>query len=125
MRSSDPNFGSYFGGACDYQADDVTCGWPESAHPAQIHNHEQIMAWKPQDVEAMIGKSIVVESAEDPAFWSDPHRWAGEWTLLGAGTVASVDTYNRPILETFKVVFAEGGWAGVILGQPIRIRVEA
>lgn len=34
VRSSNPNFGSAFGGGCDAQVDGKTCGWPESAHPA-------------------------------------------------------------------------------------------
>jgi hypothetical protein len=35
VRGSDPHFGSVFGGGCVEQVDDVTCGWPESVHPAQ------------------------------------------------------------------------------------------
>lgn len=35
VRSADPNFGSFFGGACAEDVDGVTCGWPESVHPAQ------------------------------------------------------------------------------------------
>jgi len=34
VRSADPNFGAAFGGGCAHDDDGVTCGWPESAHPA-------------------------------------------------------------------------------------------
>lgn len=33
VRGDDPNFGSYFGGACVFPLDGVSCGWPEQEHP--------------------------------------------------------------------------------------------
>jgi hypothetical protein len=32
VRSSNPNFGAYFGGACDHRVGGTVCGWPERAH---------------------------------------------------------------------------------------------
>lgn len=32
VRSDNPNFGSAFGGSCDFQVDGLVCGWPERAH---------------------------------------------------------------------------------------------
>lgn len=45
VRSIDPHFGSAFGGACDHVQDHVTCGWPESAHPAHLGETEAVTAY--------------------------------------------------------------------------------
>lgn len=87
-----------------------------------VHNYEQIMAWKPDDLRALIGSHVSVrEPADDRAFWTDPHGYAGEWQPLASGLVVGTDYRYDSGGYSGRLVYADGGWFGWLSGQPISI----
>ncbi len=88
-----------------------------------IHNYEQLMAWKPADAAALVGKRIRLEEAADQrTYWADPHSYAGSWDVIGAGVVDHVETrMHHGRLEEVGAWFAGGGGIGWLSGQPVRL----
>lgn len=87
-----------------------------------VHNYEQIMAWKPDDLRALIGSRVAVHEAADVyAYWTNPHTYTGEWSPLGSGIVAEVDYRTDSGGYNGSLMFVGGGGTGWISGQPIRI----
>lgn len=87
-----------------------------------VHNYEQIMTWKPDDLRGLIGSHITVhEAADDRAFWKDPLAYAGRWLPLGSGVVANIDYRPDSGGYSGRLIYAEGGSSGWISGQPIRM----
>lgn len=87
-----------------------------------IHNYEQVMVWKPDDLRAMIGSHVTPHvAADDRAFWVDPHGYTGRWETLASGVVADVEYTPNSGGYAGKLVYVDGNWSGWISGQPITI----
>jgi hypothetical protein len=87
-----------------------------------VHNYEQIMAWKPEDVRALVGSHVTPRvAADDRAFWMDPHGYTGEWDLLASGVVVDIEYTSGSGGHTGRLFYADGARFGWISGQPITI----
>jgi hypothetical protein len=87
-----------------------------------VHNYEQIMAWQPSDVRALIGSHVSPRAAaDDRTFWMDPHGYIGEWEPLASGLVMDTEYTLDSAGYSGRLLYADGGWCGWISGQPIFI----
>jgi hypothetical protein len=97
---------------------------PDPDFPAvgqmRTHNIDQVMAWQPADVGELAGRWIaVVIPADEQAFLADKFTYAGDWDLLGYGTVqnASMDDQRTAV----QVTFTSGDFLRWAFDQPFNV----
>jgi hypothetical protein len=80
------------------------------------------MAWKRDDIRGLVGSHVVIrEPADDRTFWTDPHRYTGDWVPLESGRVTATDYTANSGGYTGRLIYDGGGWFGWISGQPLQI----